>query len=71
MLLRKVSNALKEYDGDSLSYYVSFKDEHVSNPKLQKESSEMVCQRFLTNPFDELFAAHLRYSYIQYFYEHF
>jgi len=43
-----------------LSYLISFKDEHVSNPKLQKESPETFCQRFLNNPYDELFAAHLK-----------
>ena len=55
-----MSHALQQNDGDSLSYLLSFKDEHASNPRLQNKSAEMQCQRTLMNPFDELFAAHLR-----------
>nr|CAB3264702.1 PCI domain-containing protein 2 [Phallusia mammillata] len=58
--LLEVSSSLDNADAFILAKLLSFKDSHVSNPKLHKESPELLCQRILDTPYDELVAAHLK-----------
>ncbi|CAK8687080.1 unnamed protein product [Clavelina lepadiformis] len=58
--LQEVSGALGRCDVDLLSRLLSFEDPHATNPKLQRESPEGICQRFFESPDDEMVAAHIR-----------
>ncbi|XP_077970293.1 PCI domain-containing protein 2-like isoform X2 [Styela clava] len=58
--LQEVSTALDECDGEALASFVSFKDPHIANSKLQRDDPEGSCQRYLESPYDKLFAAHVK-----------
>lgn len=59
--LQQVSEALNNFDADSISQLLSFGDDHVTNPKIQMHSPESICQRLIQiASYDELFAAHMR-----------
>ena len=40
--------------------FLSFRDPHVANYRLQLEHPEELCERWFRQPWDELVAAHLR-----------
>jgi len=59
--LQKVNQSLRDYDAETLSTLLSFKNDHIKNPNLFIESPEDICQRFINfTPYDELWAAHIK-----------
>ncbi|NWV29038.1 PCID2 protein, partial [Origma solitaria] len=61
--LQQVQEAIDSRDGVFCAELVSFKHPHVANPRLQLPSPEEKCQQVLEQPYDEMFAAHLRCTY--------
>ncbi|NWV31812.1 PCID2 protein, partial [Grantiella picta] len=61
--LQQVQEAIDSRDGAFCAELVSFKHPHVANPRLQLPSPEEKCQQVLEQPYDEMFAAHLRCTY--------
>jgi len=60
LYLSKVSNCWNNGDGEDLAALLSFRDNHVTNPKLQIPDPEAQVERILDPPLDEMVAAHLR-----------
>ncbi|NXU15015.1 PCID2 protein, partial [Pardalotus punctatus] len=61
--LQQVQEAIDSRDGAFCAELASFKHPHVANPRLQLPSPEEKCQQVLEQPYDEMFAAHLRCTY--------
>ncbi|KAK2153168.1 hypothetical protein LSH36_305g03077 [Paralvinella palmiformis] len=57
---QQLETALSEKDGVYAGELLSFRHPHVANPRLQLEHPESQCERWFTQPWDELVAAHLR-----------
>ena len=60
LYLSKISNCWENGDGEELAALLSFRDKHVTNPKLQIPDPEAQVERLLDPPLDEMVAAHLR-----------
>lgn len=55
-----ISSCIEEYDGENLAILLSLKDDHATNPKLQKSNMESSCRRHLLNPYNEMVMSHLK-----------
>ena len=60
LYLSKISNAWNQGDGEDLAALLSFRDSHVTNPRLQVPDPEAAVERVLDPPLDEMVAAHVR-----------
>lgn len=58
--LGEVLDAWNDYDGEALARLLSFRDQHVMNPRLQLENPEREVEQVLDRQIDEIVASHLR-----------